>query len=196
MTQNKEEPMVKPEKEKPSYTTGPETKAEAEPAAGIETAPPAVPKHEIEGIIRKRVYASMVVGLAPIPLLDLAGTSLIQIEMVRALAIRYGVPFQADITKTIISSLVGGALPVAAAPAVASMVKFIPLIGWTTAGVSMSLLNGAITYALGNVFAMHFASGGVLLDFDVNKLGSVFKSKLNEGKTVAADMKEEQRASI
>lgn len=188
--------MAKPEKESSQSTADFEAKkGEAGSAASSETATPIVPKHEIDAIIRKRVYASMVVGLAPIPLLDLAGTGIIQVEMVRALAKRYGVPFRANAVKTIISSLVGGALPVATAPAVASLVKFIPLIGWTTAGVSMSLLNGAVTYALGSVFALHFASGGMLLDFDADKLRGVFQSKLREGQTVASGMKEEQRES-
>lgn len=166
-----------------------------EAAATHETPAPKVPKHEIESIIRKRVYAAMAVGLAPLPLLDLAALSAVQVEMVRALAKKYEVPFRADLVKTIISSLVGGILPVAFAPAVASLVKFIPVIGWTTAGVSLSLLGGASTYALGSVFVQHFESGGGLLDFDVNKVKNVFKSKFKEGETVVSNMKQEEQAT-
>ena len=188
--------MKKSEKETSSNTAEFETeKGEAGSASGSEVLPPEVPKHEIDGIIRKRVYAAMVVGLAPIPLLDLAGITAVQVEMVRALSKRYGVPFRAEAVKAIISGLVGGALPVAFAPVTASLLKFIPLIGWTTAGVSMSLLGGAVTYALGHVFSQHFATGGVLLDFNVEKFRSVFQSKVREGQTVASEMKEEQQAS-
>lgn len=196
--------MVKPEKEMPFSPSESEAKkVEPETAAKMETEEsaaasgtpvPEIPKHEIEAIIRKRVYAAMAVGLAPIPLLDLAAISVVQIEMVRALAKKYGVPFRADAVKTIISSLVGGALPVAFAPAMASLTKFIPLIGWTASGVSMSLLGGAVTYALGNVFVLHFESGGVLLDFDVKKFRGVFQSKVSEGKTVVSNMRKEQQA--
>ena len=183
-------------KKTPPKTTESETKkGEAGASASSETLPLDVPKHETDAIIRKRVYAAMVVGLAPIPLLDLAGITAIQVEMVRALAKRYEVPFKAEAVKAIISSLAGGALPVAFAPATASLLKFIPVIGWTSAGVSLSLLGGAVTYALGRVFTQHFASGGVLLDFNVEKFRGVFQSKVQEGQTVASEMKEEQQAS-
>jgi uncharacterized protein (DUF697 family) len=198
--------VIKPEKETaqatmeseaPKATSEAKVAADAsqeDAAAGSETPATAIAKHEIDAIIRKRVYAAMAVGLAPIPLVDLAGITAIQIEMVHALAKKYGVPFKADAVKTIISSLVGGIMPVAFAPAVASLVKFIPIIGWTTAGVSLSLTAGATTYAVGNVFVVHFESGGVLLDFDVNKVRGVFKSKVDEGKTVVSKMKQEQQA--
>jgi uncharacterized protein (DUF697 family) len=204
MTKNKKGIMVKPEKEMPLNTSEsearkvePETAAKMEteePAAASGTAVPEIPKHEVEAIIRKRVYAAMAVGLAPIPLLDLAGITAIQLEMVHALAKKYGVPFRADAVKTIVGSLVGGALPVAFAPAMASLVKFIPLIGWSAAGVTVSLLGGSVTYALGNVFVLHFESGGVLLDFDVKKFRGVFQSKVSEGKTVVSNMQKEQQA--
>jgi uncharacterized protein (DUF697 family) len=199
--------MVKPEKETAQATTeseAPKVEPEAkvameaipeDAAASSEASATAIPKHELEAIIRKRVYAAMAVGLAPIPLLDLAGISAIQVELVHTLAKKYGVPFRADAVKTIISSLVGGVLPVAFAPAVASLAKFIPIIGWTASGVSMSLLGGATTYALGSVFMRHFDSGGVLLDFDVNKVRGFFKSKVDEGKTVVSNLKQEQKAS-
>lgn len=170
--------------------------AEADQTAKMESKVPEIPKHEIDEIIRKRVYAAMAVGMVPIPLLDLAGMSAIQIEMVHALAKKYGVPFRPSLVKAIVGSLLGGFLPVAFAPAVASLSKFIPVIGWTASGVSMSLIGGAITYALGNVFGSHFESGGVLLDFDVKKWRNVFKSKVEEGKMVVARMKKEQKASV
>jgi uncharacterized protein (DUF697 family) len=169
--------------------------AEPDQTAKMEAKVPEIPKHEIDEIIRKRVYAAMAVGMAPIPLLDLAGISAIQIEMVHALAKKYGVPFRPSLVKATVGSLLGGFLPVAFAPAVASLSKFIPVIGWTVSGVSMSLIGGAITYALGNVFVSHFESGGVLLDFDVKKWRNTFKSKVEEGKRVVAGMKKEQKAS-
>ncbi len=172
------------------------TDAAEDQTAIMEAARPEIPKHEIDEIIRKRVYAVMAVGMAPIPILDLAGISAIQLEMVHALAKKYGVPFKPSAVKATIGSLAGGFLGVAFAPAVASLSKFIPVIGWTASGVSMSLLGGATTYALGNVFVSHFESGGVLLDFDVKKWRSVFKSKVEEGKTVVTGMKQEQKASV
>lgn len=170
-------------------TMGSETAAspegpQADAAAGGERTVPDIPKHEVEAIIRKRVYAAMTIGMAPVPLLDLAGISAVQVELVRALAKKYGVPFRADVVKTIIGSLVGSVVPLALAPAAASLAKFIPLIGWTASWVSLSLLGGASTYAIGNVFWSHFQSGGALLDFDTEKVRSSFQSKVQEGKAL------------
>lgn len=172
------------------------SEAEAAKSEPVEDGNPStseIPKHEIDAIIRKRVYASMALGLAPIPIIDLAGLTFIQIELVHSLAQRFGVPFRSDLAKTIICSLLGSVLPTSLAPALASLAKFIPIIGWSTSAVSMSLLGAGATYALGKIFTQHFESGGTLLDFNVDKVRSAFQSKFKEGKEIASGMKQEQR---
>ena len=62
-----------------------------------------IPACEIDAIIRKRVYGSVALGLAPIPLLDLIGLYAIQVDLVRALANKYGVPFKADMPSRLMS---------------------------------------------------------------------------------------------
>lgn len=152
--------------------------------------PVLVPEEVIDQIIRKRVYASLALGLAPVPLVDLAGLFAIQVELVRRLAKEHEVPFKANLAKSLISSLVGGALPVAAAPLFASLIKFVPVIGTTTGAVSMSIMGGAATYGVGRVFAKHFATGGSLVDFKTDKMRDYFNQKFREGKDVAANMKQ------
>lgn len=155
----------------------------AETAALVpKEARPAIPQWEIDDIIRKRVYGSAALGMAPIPLLDLVGLYAIQLDLVRALAKKYGVPFSADRVKTLISALVGSVLPVSLVPIVASLAKLIPVIGWTTSASSMSLVGGASTYALGRVFARHFATGGSLLHVDTEKMKDSFKETYEDGK--------------
>lgn len=116
--------------------------------------------------IGKYVLASMGAGLVPIPAVDLFAISAIQLKMVHSLANAYNVRFTKNIGKSLIGSLVGGALPVAYTPAIGSLFKLVPLIGQTTSAITMSILGGATTYALGKVFLQHFASGGTMLDFD------------------------------
>jgi uncharacterized protein (DUF697 family) len=141
-----------------------------------------VQQAELDGIIRHHVYASMALGLAPIPLVDLVGLTAVQIDLVRALAKKYQVPFKKNMAKTLVAALIGGVLPVGAVPLFASLVKFIPVIGLMTGAVSMSLLGGASTYALGRVFSAHFASGGTLLDLKVEKVQASFKEQFEKGK--------------
>jgi len=151
--------------------------------------------HEIDALIRKRVYASIALGMAPVPLLDLAGLYAIQLELVHALAKKYDVPFRAEIAKPLIGSLIGSVLPVSIVPIAAYLFKFIPVIGWTTSAVTVSVVGGASTYALGRVFNKHFASGGTLLGADTEKLRASFATKYEEGKEFVGKLRRKKGAS-
>lgn len=140
-------------------------------------------------IVRKRVYASVGAGFVPIPIFDILALSGIQVEMVAKLAALYEIPFKKDIVKTAISALVGGVLPVAVAPVMSSLFKLIPVIGYTTSAVTMSVTGGASTYAVGKVFIQHFESGGTLLNFNADKVKKYYNEKFKEGEKVAADAK-------
>ena len=159
---------------------------------------PLVVKQDIDEVIRKRVYGSLALGLAPIPLLDFVGIGAIQVELVHTLAKRFNVPFRKDLAKTLIISLVGGIVPVGLAGPVASVLKFIPVIGYTTSAVSMSLLGGASTYAVGHIFAKHFAAGGTLIDMNIESVRESFKVKYQEGKEYVAALrsKKERKSEV
>ena len=47
-------------------------------------------------------------GLIPVPLLDLAAISLVELKMIHSLANLYGVPFSRGAAKSIIGALIGG----------------------------------------------------------------------------------------
>lgn len=154
-----------------------------------EQAPEIDRKAVADDIIRKRVYASVGAGFVPIPIFDVLALSGIQVEMVSRLASLYEIPFKKDIVKTAISALVGGVLPVAATPMIASMLKLIPVVGYTTSAVTLSATGGAATYALGKVFVQHFESGGTLLNFNADKVKAYYQEKFKEGEKVAASAK-------
>ena len=144
---------------------------------------------ESKRIIKNRVIASAGLGLIPMPLVDVVGLTSIQLEMVSKLAKLYDVPFRRDVGKSIIASLVGGVLPVSMVPGTFSLLKAVPLIGWTTGAVTMSVLGGATTYAVGRVFVQHFEAGGNLLNFDPVAMKAYFAEQFAEGKKVASSAK-------
>lgn len=137
-------------------------------------------------IIQGHVYTAVGFGLVPIPLVDVVALIGIQLNMVRRLANLYGVTFQKDIGKSIVSSLLGSLIPVAGAGPLASLLKMIPVIGYSTAVLSVSMFGGASTYAVGKVFMQHFASGGTFLDLDPAKVREHFRHEYEEGKDIAA----------
>ncbi len=156
----------------------------------VTMAEPKESKDDLDKILRHHVYYAMGVSLIPVPLVDFAGLTGIQLNLVRKLAKAYNVPFFKDSVKNILSSLVGGALPLAmATPLASSIAKFIPMMGQTAGVVTMPILGGATTYALGKVFIQHFASGGTFLTFDPEKVKSFYQEMLKEGEKVAADIK-------
>lgn len=145
---------------------------------------------EANSLIKSYVIAAMGVGLVPIPLFDLVGLVGVQMKLVHGLAHHYDVPFSENLGKSLVTVLVGGALPIATTITASSFLKVIPGIGSLAGGTSVAVLSGAVTYAIGQVFAQHFASGGTLLDFDPASLRDRFQQELQDGETVAQGMQE------
>ncbi len=155
---------------------------------------------EPDALAKRRIlqYTSggMAIGLVPFPLLDLAALTAVQLKMLHSLAEIYEVEFKASLGKSAISSLIGGVMPVAsAAPVAASLSKFIPGIGHALSYGTLVVLNGASTYAVGKVFAQHFASGGTFLTFDPEAVRDYFAEQYEKGKEIVSSLKGKKGAS-
>lgn len=140
-------------------------------------------------LAKNHILASVGVGLVPVPFVDLVALMGIQLDMIRKLSAEYAVPFKEGRGKSIISSLLGGFLPVAVGGTIASFIKCIPLIGQTTGAVTMPVISGAATYAVYKVFRQHYEMGGTLLDLDPEKVRAYFSEQFTKGKKVATDLK-------
>jgi uncharacterized protein (DUF697 family) len=139
-------------------------------------------------VIRDSVVWSMGAGLIPVPLADMVAVTAIQIDMLKQIASLYQVDFAENRLKSWIAALSGSAIPKVGA----GIIKFIPGIGSLVGGVSMAALSGASTYAVGQVFAQHFESGGTLLDFDVEKFKDFYKRQFEIGKTFVENVSKEK----
>ena len=145
--------------------------------------------NKADKIVKNHVIGSTGISLVPIPLVDLIALSGIQLKMLHSLAKLYRVPFSENVGKSLIVSLVGGVMPTSTAMTLASFAKSIPGLGTATGMVSVSVLGGATTYAIGQVFIQHFETGGTLLDFEPKKMRAYFAEKLQEGKQVAVNIR-------
>lgn len=144
-------------------------------------------------MIRQHVYMSLGIALVPIPFFDFIGVSGIQLNLMRKLSELYKVPFSKDMVKNIIGALIGGAFPASAGSRImASISKTIPGVGQTVGAVCAATVSGASTYAVGKVFARHFAEGGTFLSFDPEKAKAFYEEMFKEGREVAAEMKTEK----
>ncbi len=146
---------------------------------------------EIESIINEHIVWSIGAGLVPVPILDIAAVSAIQLDMLKQLASRYGVRYSESEGKVWLSALTGSMV----AKLAANAVKLIPGIGWVIGGASMGILSGASTYALGQVAVRHFESKGTLADLDLGAAKRAFEEELEKGKDVAARMGDKKGVS-
>lgn len=104
-------------------------------------------------------------GLIPVPLLDIAGVTAMNVHMVKALARIYEVPFDRDRTRAVVAGLVGGLGPSGLGVMTATtLARLTPVAGLAACAVSGAAA-AACTRTIGLLFIKHFEGGGTLLDF-------------------------------
>ena len=124
------------------------------------------------------MLGALAVGIIPIPLVDLAILSGIQLKMLHSLARLYAVEFSGELGKSLIASLLGGGVSVS----LAGLLKRILPYGFVTGMISTSIFGGASTYAVGKVFIQHFESGGTFLNFDPQQVKDYYAKQFEKGK--------------
>jgi len=159
-------------------TTGPTGGVESgEDENGVER------RHVAERRVRRAMWFGGAAGILPLPVLDLALITGVQIKMLADLSELYGVPFSANVVKSSVASLIGGVIPVSGiSSGSASLVKAVPLVGPLIGMVVAPAFAAATTWAVGRVFVSHFEGGGTLLDFDVEKSRKYFRQEFDSAK--------------
>lgn len=144
-----------------------------------------------ETVIRNHVIWSMGASyIIPLPIVDVFAVSALQLDMIRQLCRVYDIDFAETQGKAIVSALTTSTMARAGAR---SLIKIIPVVGSVVGGITTAVINGASTYALGEVFKTHFATGGTFLDFDTDRLKKLYREKFEKGKVVAKEWKEEEK---
>jgi uncharacterized protein (DUF697 family) len=142
-----------------------------------------------ETIIRNHVIWSMGASyIIPLPVADVFAVSALQLDMIRQMCRVYDIDFAETQGKAIVSALTTSTMARAGAR---SLLKVIPVVGTVVGGITVAVVNGASTYALGEVFKKHFSNGGTFLDFDTDRLKKLYQEKFEKGKKVAQEWKQE-----
>ena len=145
--------------------------------------------------VRNYAMGSMAVGLIPLPLVDIAALTGVQLKMLHKLAGLYEIEFSKELVKSLVGALLGGVIPVTAATSLASMIKIVPVVGQASGAISMVAMGSAGTYAVGSVFIEHFESGGTFLTFEPEKVKEKFKTLFEEGKQAVTRKKKDESAN-
>ncbi len=150
-------------------------KVEAEPALAVSSAPIAndliAPAPTLTHTLaaRRRALARKIVdrhknyaalgGLVPLPVVNIASVTAVNLRMVKQLSELYQVPFQRDRTRSLIVGLIGGAVPTGVGTATSSTLMWI-VPGGVLLGLGVSAVTaGALTRGIGLVFIESFESG-------------------------------------
>ena len=140
-------------------------------------------------LVKRYMLWTLGAGAIPIPFVDFAAVTGVQIKMLKDLSEHYDIPFNENAGKSITASLLGGiSASTLKAGMLGSFLKAIPVAGSILGAASMSLFSAAACYAIGKVFIQHFEAGGTFLDMDPEKVKEYFKEQFAEGKEVAQDM--------
>ena len=137
-------------------------------------------------IIQSHVGFALGAALIPLPGVDLLAVSAVQLNMLRTLAKIYGVGFIDALGKNIISAVATGG----AARLGASLIKVIPGVGTVIGELSMPVLSGASTYALGRVVSNHFHQGGDLDNLDLVSARRGYKTEIRSARQVAEELRQ------
>jgi len=152
-------------------------------------------EYQAHRTVNKYVWFSGGVGLLPLPVLNLAGVTALQLRMLQVLSEQYEVPFSRDIGKKIIGSLLGSIVPASLSGTLGGvtslLVSSMRMAGAVVGGLSLPVFAGAATYALGNVFIQHFESGGTFLDFEPAKVREYFRQQFARGRDIASEARGE-----
>ena len=144
---------------------------------------------EASRIVRRYMLWSMGSGLIPLPLVDTAVLSGVQLKMLVELSKYYQVPFCKNAGKSVIATLLGFVTANSLrGSVVTSLMKALPVVGFL-GSISMPIYSGAITYAIGKLFIQHFEAGGTILTFKPHKVKKHFAKLYEEGQQVASNLK-------
>lgn len=146
-------------------------------------------RRHADSIIKNHTIWSMGAGFIPVPIADFFAVSAVQLDMIRQISRVYDLDFKETQGKAIITALTGSSLARLGARAL----KFVPGVGTVLGGVTLAVLSGASTYAIGEVFKKHFETGGTFLDFDLTRLKDMYNEMFEKGKEYAKEWQGEMK---
>jgi uncharacterized protein (DUF697 family) len=150
-----------------------------------------VQEKNIDDILKLHVYWAVGAGLIPLPVVDIAAVTAVQVDMLKQICSFYKIDYSEESGKTWITALVSSTLSSLVARIGASAVKFVPVIGTLIGATSMAVVSGASTYALGKAFIHHFENGGTFGTIEEEKVKKIYDEQIKEGKKMAQKLKEQ-----
>ena len=133
---------------------------------------------ESNKIILKAVGKSSSISAIPIPLLDVAVVTYIQVDMVQKLAKLHGVIVD-NKNKLIVTSGISAILSKLISEAVSSLASQSSIDSFLSDSLVKASISGFVTTITGEVYKAHFEGGGTLDDISVSSYTTYFKEQMS-----------------
>jgi uncharacterized protein (DUF697 family) len=133
-------------------------------------------------IVRLHAKIAAAVGLLPGGLLNFVGILAVQVPMVWRIARKFGHSVTKEQVRGVLMSLFASVIPGLLGHGTGLAIASIPaaIAGTVVYFVATPILAYALTRAVGNVFIMHFESGGTLLTFDPKAFAEYFVNEFKK----------------
>lgn len=155
---------------------------------------PATRLAKSQEITRRHVLWALGAGVVPFPVVDVLAVMAVHVKMLKEFSDLYGVKFSEGAAKKILGNLLSSIGIVGIGSAIGgSLAKLVPVLGSTLGFISVPVIAGMATHAVGKVFTMHFEAGGTLLDFDPATMRAYFKQEFDKAKDTVTQLSAEQQ---
>ncbi len=132
-----------------------------------------------EKIIRNHVLWAIGVSSIPLPFIDVVGVTAIQIDMMRQLSRLYQVNFDDHRGKAFITALISSLT----AGSLAAGGRILGERGRAVSWVSTIIFQGAVTYALGQLYLSALDQGmKSIFDINIDSAGEFFEDAVEKGR--------------
>jgi len=135
-------------------------------------------KEQAQKVIQSHVLWSLVAGALPVPFLDIAGVTFIQMDMFKQISKIYKADFDLNKGKALITSFVASTMAgiLTIGPSLFKTIKKPASI------VSNAVFQAAITYALGYLFLNAYDEGKCFFDLGLANSTELFEEAFEKGK--------------
>jgi uncharacterized protein (DUF697 family) len=142
-------------------------------------------KHaEVALVISTAVKWSAAAAIVPVPVVDLLALTAVQVRMVRDIAKIYGVDWESETLKGVISALLGTLSSAAnSGSLLGSAIKVVPVGGTIMGSVGLAAFSSAATFAIGKIFVKHFEKGGTVSSFSAEAVEADLKKEFASAKS-------------
>ncbi len=149
-----------------------------------------------EAVVKKHMTYAMLGGAVPVPILDIAAVTAVQLDMLRQLAAIYDARFDGASARAFVTSTTSALLGNLVARLGASLIKIVPGIGTLGGGIAQAVLTGASTYAVGNLFSRLFREGRTIEALDAEEVKQEVARYFEQGKELARKTAESIRKGV